>query len=164
MTPAGIAPSNKNNQIVCPARTKAPFEAQAQFSVLSSNNEEAEQPRRARDPIIAAITGSDTAVALGITVRSSSPLLCLCRGLLDAGADPNQPLHAFRGDVLTLTIRTLADGARLEVKQHGTGFTARRERRAAPSIAATAAARTEGPGCAERASEPARQPMPEDAE
>ena len=63
------------------------------------------QPRRARDPIIAAIIGSDNVAALGITVRSSSPLLCLCRVLLDAGADPDQPLHAFRGDALALTIR-----------------------------------------------------------
>jgi hypothetical protein len=69
-------------------------------------------------------------------------------------------LHAFRGDVLALTIRTLADGARLEVNQHGTGFTARRERRAAPSIATTAVARTEDPRCAERASEAALQPRP----
>jgi hypothetical protein len=122
------------------------------------------QPRRARDPIIAAITGSDTAAALGITVRSCSPLLCLCRALLDAGADPNRTLHALRGDLLALTIRTLADGGRLEINQHGTGFTARRERRAAPSIAATAAARAEGPGCAGRASEAARQPTPETAE
>jgi hypothetical protein len=90
--------------------------------------------------------------------------LCLCRALLDAGADPNQPLHAFRGDVLALTIRTLADGARLEVSQHGTGFSARRERRAAPSIAATAAACAEGPRCAGRASEHARQSTPEAAE
>jgi hypothetical protein len=122
------------------------------------------QPGRARDPIIAAITGSDTAAALGISVRSPSPVLCLCRALLSAGMDPNQPLHAFRGDVLALTISTIADGAGLEVSQHGTGFTARRERRAAPSIAATAAARTEGPGCAGRASEAARQPTPEAAE
>ena len=122
------------------------------------------QPRRARDPIIAAIIGSDNVAALGITVRSSSPLLCLCRALLAAGADPKQPLHAFRGDTLALTIRTLADGARLEINQHGTGFTARRERRAAPSIAATAAARAEGPGCAGRASEAARQRTPEAAE
>jgi len=123
---------------------------------LSSNNAPA--------VISVTLTGSDTAAALGITVRSSSPLLCLCRALLDAGADLDQPLHAFRGDVLALTIRTLADGARLEVNQHGTGFTPRRGRRAAPSIATTAAARTEGPSCAERASEPARQPTPEAAE
>jgi hypothetical protein len=122
------------------------------------------QPRRARDPIIAAIIGSDTAVALGITVRSSSPLLCLCRALLAAGADPNRPLHAFRGDVLTLTIRTLADGAQLEVNQHGTGFSARRERRAAPSIAETAVASTKGLGRARHASEAARQRTPEAAE
>jgi hypothetical protein len=122
------------------------------------------QPGRARDPIVAAITGSDTAVALDTAVRSHSPVLCLCRALLGAGMDPNQPLHAFRGDVLALTIRTLADGAWLEVSQHGTGFTARRERRAATSIAVTAAGPTEGPGCAGRASEARRKPTPEAAE
>jgi hypothetical protein len=122
------------------------------------------QPGRARDPIIAAITGSHTAVALDITVQSPSPVLCLCRVLLGAGMDPDQPLHAFRGDVLALTICTLAEGARLEVGQHGTGFTARHERCAAPSVAASAAARIEGPGFAERASEAARQPTPEAAE
>lgn len=122
------------------------------------------QTLRSRDPIIATITGSDTAVALGIAVRSPSPLLCLCRALLRAGADPNRPLHAFRADVLALTIRTLADGAQLEVNQHGTGFTARRERRAAPSITTTTAAQTERPGCAGRACEAARQRTPDAAE
>jgi hypothetical protein len=122
------------------------------------------QPRRVRDPIIAAITGSDSAVVMSISVRSTSPLLCLCRALLRAGTDPNRPLRAFRGDVLALTIRSLADGARLEVNQHGTGFTARRERRAAPSIAAATAAHTERPGCAERACEAARQRTPEATE
>jgi hypothetical protein len=73
-------------------------------------------------------------------------------------------LHAFRGDVLALTVRSLADGVRLEVNQHGTGFTARRERRAVPSIAAATAAHTERPGCAERACEAARQRTPEAAE
>jgi hypothetical protein len=45
----------------------------------------------------------------------------LCRALVAAGQDPNRPLHAYRGDVLCLRLRSIGEGARLTVEddQHG---------------------------------------------
>lgn len=71
----------------------------------------------------AEIVGDDTAVALGLTVRSTSPVLALCRALIAAGHDPALALQAFRGDTLCLTVRSIAQGARLQVNTAGTGFT-----------------------------------------
>lgn len=50
------------------------------------------QPGRA---IRADLEGDDTCSALGVTVRSSSPVLALCRQLVDAGHDPTTPLEAL---------------------------------------------------------------------
>lgn len=43
------------------------------------------------DPIRAAVTGSDTCQALGITVRAYAPVLELCRRLVAAGMIPSSP-------------------------------------------------------------------------
>ena len=45
----------------------------------------------------AELTKSDIATAEGITVRAESPILALCRKLVDAGYDPNTPLEALSG-------------------------------------------------------------------
>ena len=58
----------------------------------------------------------------GLTACSSSPALSLCRLLLKAGFDPERPLLVFRGDVLALRIRTIREGAALEVNKDGIGF------------------------------------------
>jgi hypothetical protein len=48
-------------------------------------------------------------------------LLALCRALVTAGHDPNRPLHAYRGGVLCLCVRSIGEGARLTVEddRHG---------------------------------------------
>jgi hypothetical protein len=92
--------------------------------------------------ILAQLTGSDTATALGLTAQSSSPILQLCRQLVAAGHDPALPLHAYRGQTLCLRIRSIGEAAGLEVNHRGTGFVARCEGRPAPAVAPNAPART----------------------
>ena len=85
--------------------------------------------------IRAELRGDNICDSCGITVRSSIPVLALCRKLVQAGHDPATPLEAYRGDVLCLRVRSIGDGARLEISGEGTGFRQRRQPDAAPSIA-----------------------------
>jgi hypothetical protein len=82
----------------------------------------------------AELIGSDTCTACGITVWSTTPVLSICRRLVEAGHDGNQPLHVYRGDVLALTVASVADGARLEINAKGTGFIRLRAVRTASPI------------------------------
>ena len=66
--------------------------------------------------IRAELIGSDCCSALGMTGRSSAPVLALCRALVTAGQNPNRPLHAYRGDVLCLCVRSIGEGARLTIE------------------------------------------------
>ena len=92
-------------------------------------------PRRDPQPTIRVeLAGSDTCSALGITARSSSPVLALCRRLLDAGHDRATPMQIFRGETLALTVRSIGEAAGLEVNHRGTGFVARCEGRPAPPM------------------------------
>jgi hypothetical protein len=71
--------------------------------------------------ICAELIGSDCCSALGITARSKAPVLALCRSLIKAGQDPIRPLHAYRGDVLCLRVRSIGQAAQLtaEDDRHG---------------------------------------------
>ena len=91
--------------------------------------------------IRAELAGSDSCSALGITISSSSPVLALCRKLVQAGFDPSTPLEVRRGETLSLRVRSIGEGARLEVNAKGNGFIARRAVRAGPS----ARKKTSGP-------------------
>jgi hypothetical protein len=66
-----------------------------------------------KQAIRAEIVGQDIAAAEGLSVRSDSPVLKLCRALLDAGHDPATPLEAYRGVTLCLRVRSIGAGARL---------------------------------------------------
>jgi hypothetical protein len=70
-------------------------------------------------PIIALISGSDRCDAEGMTVRSRSPLLAMCRALVAAGYERSRPLHAYRGDVLACLVRNIGEGASLAVDDEG---------------------------------------------
>jgi hypothetical protein len=70
----------------------------------------------------AELVGSDSCSALGITISSSSPVLALCRKLVQAGYDPTTPLEAYRGETLCLRVRSIGEGAQLEINGQGTGF------------------------------------------
>ena len=69
----------------------------------------------------AQIIGSGRCSAEGHTGRGLSPVLALCRKLVEAGFDPGLPLHAYRGDILCLTVRSIGEGARLTVKERRNG-------------------------------------------
>jgi hypothetical protein len=73
-------------------------------------------------PIRAKLDGSDRCEAVGISVRGYSPVLDLCRQLLDAGYDPASPLEAWRGKTLCLRVSAIGEAARLTVAddRHGT--------------------------------------------
>ena len=73
------------------------------------------------DIIRAELSKSDACTAEGFTVRATAPVLAMCRKLMEAGYTPTRPLHAYRGDVLCLKVRTLWEGAQLEC-QDGGGF------------------------------------------
>ena len=95
--------------------------------------------------IVATLSGSDTATALGLTMHSSTPVIVLCRALIAAGHDPATRMHVFRGDVFALIVRSIGEGARLRVGSHGVGFEADPACGASLPIVPTAPARTGTP-------------------
>ena len=110
-------------------------------------------------PIRAELSGSDRCSALGITAQAAAPVLMICKHLTDAGHDPATPLEAWRGDVLCLRVRSIGEGAKLEINANGTGFRPRRATDGAPPIAPIGVAGTrpaapgvlpiyDGPTCA----------------
>jgi hypothetical protein len=78
-------------------------------------------PTKNAQAIVAELIGSNTCTAAGITVVDHAPMLALCRALVTAGQDSNRPLHAYRGHVLCLCVRSIGEGARLTVEddRHG---------------------------------------------
>jgi len=84
-----------------------------------SKNKLLQNPSQA--PIPATLIGSDRCSAEGISVRGYAPVLSLCRALIEAGHDPGRALHAHRGGVLALVVRSIGEGARLTVEddRHG---------------------------------------------
>lgn len=74
------------------------------------------------EPIHADIKDCYRCIALGVSARSGSPILYLCRKLVAAGHNPDRPLHAYRGDTLAVIVRAIGDGAKLEISAEGTGF------------------------------------------
>jgi len=72
--------------------------------------------------IRAELSESDEASACGLVVRSSSPVIALCRQLVAAGYDPATPLMAYRGGTHCLSLRSIEEAARLEIAAHGVGF------------------------------------------
>ena len=81
--------------------------------------------------IRADLIDSDACTALGLTCNSASPVLALCRALVEAGHDPATPLEAYRGKTFCLRIRSICECAELEINGKGSGF----KRRAAVGTA-----------------------------
>lgn len=63
-------------------------------------------------PIRAEIIKSNQCDAEGYSVKASAPVLAMCRKLIEAGYDPDRPLHAYRGDTLCLTVSSIGWGAK----------------------------------------------------
>jgi hypothetical protein len=78
--------------------------------------------RNSSQVIIATLTGSDECSALGITAGASSPVIELCKMLIEAGHDPRTSLHVFRGPLEALRVRSIGEAAGLRVSTKGTGF------------------------------------------
>jgi hypothetical protein len=73
--------------------------------------------------IIAALSSDSIATALGLTVTSGIPVLALCRKLVESSTYAwSTPLDAYRGDTLCLKVRSIGEGARLEIDGKGVGF------------------------------------------
>jgi hypothetical protein len=89
--------------------------------------------------IRAELSGADTCSARGITVKCESPVLALCRKLIDAGHNPATPLEVYRGDVLALRIRSIGQGAQLQINGNTrlvfAGASKRRTASPMPSVA-----------------------------
>ena len=79
---------------------------------------------------------ADSATAAGFTAHGPAPVLALCRMLVAAGIDSDQPLHAYRGNMLCLTACSIGEAAKLELNSKGTGFVQCRQAvRTGPPIA-----------------------------
>jgi hypothetical protein len=65
---------------------------------------------------IASVPGS-TIAAIG-----SSPVLALCRKLIEAGYPSSAPLNAYRGKTLCLRVLGIGEAAQLEINGEGSGF------------------------------------------
>jgi hypothetical protein len=79
--------------------------------------------------ITAKLTGVDTIVALGVTTVSATPVLTLCAELVAADIDPESPLTVYRGNTLALIVRSIGEGANLEINARGTAFIHKSDRR-----------------------------------
>ena len=78
--------------------------------------------KRKQSPSIAAhLAGSRQCEALGITSTGRTPVLALCRQLLEAGVDPDSALVVYRNGVLSLRIRSIREGAGLTVEDSASG-------------------------------------------
>jgi hypothetical protein len=77
--------------------------------------------RETATAIRAELRGPEEAHALGLTAFGHAPVLRLCRLLVASGHDPDRHLHAYRGEVLCLRVRSIGEGARLTVKTVGSG-------------------------------------------
>jgi hypothetical protein len=84
--------------------------------------------------IIAQLTGSDRCTSAGLTVRGYAPVLGMCRTLVAAGFNPDSPLHAYRGAMLCLRIRSIGEGAKLTIEDNGCGTPVAQPWRDPPAI------------------------------
>jgi hypothetical protein len=83
----------------------------------------------------AELIGSDRCTAEGFSAVGSTPVLMLCRMLVNAGFDPRTPLEAWRKGTLALRVRSIGEAADLEISSKGTGFVRRSSVRTASPVA-----------------------------
>jgi hypothetical protein len=107
--------------------------------------------------VVARLSGCDTCCceSIGLTVTSPSPILSLCRALVERDVDPNTALHVYRGATLTLIVTGIGKGARLEVRGDGVGFRPSAKLGAASTAANSGIARPTAPGSPVAPSAPA---------
>ena len=71
--------------------------------------------------VCAELIGSDRCSALGMTAHGTTPVLGLCRLLVEAGLDPATPLDVWRGSTLCLRIRRIGEAAQLTIEDNRHG-------------------------------------------
>jgi len=121
------------------------------------------KPEQTAPPFVAELTGEDTATACGVRVRSSSPVLALCRSLIAAGLTPDQSLIVYRKGTEALRIRSIGEASQLEINSKGTGFVWARAVRAGSPMRVRPISDAEGGEAARTsplASIPTRQRLP----
>jgi hypothetical protein len=75
-----------------------------------------------RNTIRAELSSDTYATALGITVRSPSPVLALCKKLVEVSTyAPETPLNAYRDGTLCLRVLGIGEAAGLSVASAGNG-------------------------------------------
>lgn len=79
-------------------------------------------PMTRTNTIEAKLTGDAICTAEGHTVKAGTPVIVLCRALVEAGYDPASPMKVYRGDTLALTVRSIGEAARLCIAGKGNGF------------------------------------------
>jgi hypothetical protein len=109
-----------------------------------------------QEPIRAELSGSSVCIAAGLKINTGSPVLAICRQLIEAGVDPALRLECYRGDVLALSVSSIAIGAQLRVRGNGAGFeiTPTATRPTAPPVGATAPVAIRMPGARTMTLEP----------
>lgn len=55
--------------------------------------------------------------AMGNQVRSTTPVLTMCRLLVNCGVHPATPMEVYRGQVLSLRIRSIGEASKLKVRE-----------------------------------------------
>jgi hypothetical protein len=70
----------------------------------------------------AELSGSTICSAAGQVAIGHTPVLALCRDLIEAGHDPATPLEAWRGNTLALRLPSIGEAARLTVDESRTAF------------------------------------------
>jgi hypothetical protein len=93
-----------------------------QISTVATPERQRLQDQRLVALIRADLIGSDQCRAAGTTAHGPSPVLALCRELVAAKVDPDRPMHAYRGDMLCLVVRSIGEAAQFDISSKGTGF------------------------------------------
>jgi hypothetical protein len=78
-------------------------------------------PDTNRTPVVCRIFGSDHCEVDDLVVRHSAPVLAMCRALIDADYDPERPIEAYRGDVLSLRVSSIGYGAKFTIEESRSG-------------------------------------------
>jgi hypothetical protein len=90
--------------------------------ISSTKNNAGSESEQGETALAVELTGANTCTGVGITARSTAPVLALCRELLAVGLDPDRAMQVYRGATLALRIRSIGEAARLEINGEGTGF------------------------------------------
>ena len=85
-------------------------DAEPKKNVLGKSDAERSSDAIARQVIRCELQGSSSATVGDLTVRSPSPVIGMCKALIEAGRDPATPLEVYRDGVLCLRVRSLAEG------------------------------------------------------